>query len=161
MTSSILRYIHRLALTFVIGEMLFFAAIFAPRVFKVLERADAAKLQSSIFPAYFLVGIIGTALMIFVRGLELRHVYLQSKKLYWLPIFLLVVVFIIFEISYSYLTPAIAEQTRLAIESGSPRVESSLHAWSVRLNASALLILLVYLGLKEPTFSLASSHRLS
>lgn len=58
MLGQTLSFFRNLALCLWLGELFFFAAIFAPRVFKILEREDAAQLQSALFPPYYTVGLI-------------------------------------------------------------------------------------------------------
>lgn len=144
------RYLHRLALSFVIGQMLFFALIFAPRVFRVLERSDAAKLQLAIFPAYFMSGILCCLVLFTLRGYEFKLRQAQKLPPVWLPLILTLFALVLFELGYTYFTPAIAEQVRVALENGLPRSPSNLHKWSMWTNVAALFSLLFYLSLKEP-----------
>ena len=56
--ASVGRYLTKLGIVFWLGEMLFFISIFAPRVFKILPREMAGRLQGEIFPAYYIADII-------------------------------------------------------------------------------------------------------
>jgi len=58
MGQQVLSFLRNLAVCFWLGELLFFVVIFAPRVFKVLERPAAAALQASIFPAYYMAAFV-------------------------------------------------------------------------------------------------------
>jgi len=58
MLVAVALYARKLALAFWIGEMLFFAAIFAPRVFRILPRPLAGELQAAIFPPYYTAAVI-------------------------------------------------------------------------------------------------------
>ena len=49
----------------------FFSFVIAPTVFKVLEPADAARLQRALFPKYYLVGLVCAAAGIVCVGLFL------------------------------------------------------------------------------------------
>ncbi|NDE18443.1 DUF4149 domain-containing protein [bacterium] len=59
MIGAVVRYARRLSLAIWIGQMVFFGAIFAPRVFRVLERPVAGNLQAHLFPPYFAMGLVG------------------------------------------------------------------------------------------------------
>ena len=144
---------QKLALTFWLGEMLFFIIIFAPRVFKVLERPDAAKLQASIFPAYYLGGVISGAIFIFV-SLSIygaRHTTSSERWRYRFILPLATAALCVFAYSRWSLTPEItALQSSLLDPSTEALVREKfdhLHKLSVQLNGGALLALLVILFL--------------
>jgi hypothetical protein len=62
------KWIYLLALAVWIGSMVFFTAVVAPTVFKVLSSDDAARLQRAIFPRYYLLGILCAAVGIVCVG---------------------------------------------------------------------------------------------
>ena len=63
-------FIYLLSLVCWLGGMVFFSALVAPVVFKVLPMAEAGKLQAVLFPRYYLLGYIcgtiGFALAIYL-----------------------------------------------------------------------------------------------
>ncbi len=154
MSSCVLRYIRRLALVFWLGEMLFFIVIFAPRVFRILERPEAAKLQAAIFPAYYFSGficgiiILVTSSFIWLASQDLKVV--QKKRILGL-LALALFSTAIFAYSYWSLTPQIAElQPLILAEVVDPAARESfdsLHRWSVQVNGAALIALLILLAL--------------
>jgi len=146
---SALGYLQRLALVYWLGEMLFFATIFAPRVFKVLPREMAAKLQNNIFPAYFSAGIF-CAIVIFVVSVLMRvmktDATINSRKFY-LGLGLTIFCGAIFIYSRVSLTPQIAALQESVLAGQNLEEFQKLHKWSVQLNGTALIGLLVLLGL--------------
>lgn len=139
-------YLSRLGLVFWLGEMLFFIAIFAPRVFRVLPREMAGQLQASIFPAYYTAGLISAALVLV--GIALRRMggdalTLNSRKL-TIALGLVAFAAIVFAYSRWSLTPEL-NGLRPQIESSSEAAArfKELHSQSVKVNGAALLALLV------------------
>lgn len=65
------KWLYLLTLAVWIGSIVFFSFVVAPTIFKVLKPEDAAKLQRAVFPKYYLVGMICTALGIICVGLLL------------------------------------------------------------------------------------------
>jgi hypothetical protein len=51
-------FVYLLSLVCWLGGMVFFSALFAPLVFKVLPLAEAGKLQAALFPRYYVLGYI-------------------------------------------------------------------------------------------------------
>ena len=51
-------FVYLLSLVCWLGAMVFFSALFAPVVFKVLPLAEAGKLQAVLFPRYYLLGYV-------------------------------------------------------------------------------------------------------
>lgn len=138
-------YVKKLALAFWIGEMLFFAAVFAPRVFRVLPREMAGQLQAAIFPPYFLGGIISAAFLI-AALFFLRHT-LPRRRLQF-NITLLAVSGGIFVYLYAILGPQItALRPLVAADPSAAAGFASLHKVSVGLNGTALIALLILLAL--------------
>lgn len=149
---KIIHSIQKLAFCYVIGQMLFFGAVFAPRVFRILERQDAAALQASIFPAYFLGGLIASTLILLSMLLLRRSKYLTYSKgrFYALTIMSLFTV-TIFAYCYFSLNPELSELQQAAIQlpkdSSEPIAKEfrSLHHLSTRLNGVVLLLLILLL----------------
>jgi hypothetical protein len=148
MIRRILSFFQRLALTFWLGEMLFFIIIFAPRVFRVLERPAAAKLQASLFPAYFAGGVIA-GLIFIVLSLALishRKATPSDRWRYRILVPLALFAWVIFVYSRWWIVPAITElQPAVLTAQVLPEIQArfdSLHALSVQINGAALLALL-------------------
>jgi hypothetical protein len=152
---------QKLALTFWLGEMLFFVTIFAPRVFKVLPRDLAGQLQNNIFPAYFVAGI-ACAFIILVT--QLLIIQKNQKGIYWAktsvaeargpgrrygPLVFATIAGLIFAYCYVMISPRLAElQPQMAQSVEAVKAEfDSLHRLSVSLNGAALICLLILLGL--------------
>ncbi|HVA39747.1 MAG TPA: DUF4149 domain-containing protein, partial [Candidatus Binataceae bacterium] len=57
-------FIYLLSLVCWLGGMVFFSALVAPVVFKVLPMAQAGKLQAVLFPRYYLLGYICGAIAV-------------------------------------------------------------------------------------------------
>jgi hypothetical protein len=74
-------FIYLLAMVCWLGGMVFFSLITAPVIFRVLERADAGRVVSEIFPRYYLLGYIagGIALVLAVYFCVLR-----SGRVWWI-----------------------------------------------------------------------------
>lgn len=140
-------YIKKLALCFWIGEMLFFASIFAPRVFRVLPREMAAQLQAAIFPAYFLAGVICAAFLL-VALFFLRPT--MPKRRVQMSLALLALCGGIFTYLYTCLGPQITELRALMAAGTDPAAAASfatLHRLSVGLNGTVLIALLILLAI--------------
>jgi hypothetical protein len=152
---SIVRYVQKLALMFWLGEMLFFVVIYAPRVFKVLPRAQAAQLQDAIFPPYYLAGILCSALLVVTQLVFFRFEDVKSF-LGWrfvLPLLLIIGAGLIFFYSYTVITPRLTElqSAVLSVPKDAMTPEAiefrHLHHLSVQVNGAALLMLLALLGI--------------
>jgi len=149
---SFLIYLKQLSLSFWLGEMLFFVIIFAPRVFKILSRESAAKLQASIFPGYFWVGFIcGLILILFYLYSIFINTSATSKDYYGLA--LSIISCAIFAYCLFTLNPEISELQKTAINFPKDSSEQVVvdfqekHKLSVKLNVIVLVILLVLIAL--------------
>lgn len=71
--TPVVKLIYLVVLAVWVGGIIFFSFVIAPTVFKVLQPEDAAKLQRALFPKYYLVGIICTAVGIVCVGLLLAN----------------------------------------------------------------------------------------
>lgn len=155
MMNATFAYLRNLSLTFWLGEMLFFIVIFAPRVFKVLERPDAAKLQGEIFPAYYMAGIVCG--VIFLTSLVFQELFNrnQIQAWPWISMGLALLALLVFVYSYYVLTPEIKALQPLIlppVEQMNPEHKvafDKLHKLSVRVNGAALLALLALLKLSK------------
>ncbi len=156
MKTKLLNFFARLALCFWLGEMLFFAFIFAPRVFKILERPDTAKLQEQIFPAYYIVGFACSLILLVYASSKLKQTtpQLSTFKNQRLPILLIVYGGLVFASCAWIITPHIIElQGSIGLQDPalmdlSKKAEFTfLHKLSTGLNMSVLLALLALLVL--------------
>lgn len=157
------RYLQRLALSFWLGEMLFFAFIFAPRVFKVLPRPMAGDLQNHLFPGYFSVGIVCAIIIIAGQFYLIRK---SVKGIYWAkatvaeargpgrrygPLIIATLCGTIFAYCLVLIAPRLTElQPLLAQATASAELQAEfakLHSLSVSLNGIALVGLFILLAL--------------
>ena len=74
-------FIYLLSLVCWLGGMVFFSIFSAPVIFRVLTRADAAKVVSGIFPRYYLLGYIAGAVALV---LALYFCVLRTGRLWWI-----------------------------------------------------------------------------
>jgi hypothetical protein len=151
---QILRFIQKLGLAYAIGQMLFFIAVFAPRVFRVLERPIAAQLQGAIFPPYYTGGLL--AVLAFLLAYLVDNALYAPRgdtrtRLVW-TLGLAVFVVGVFAYSRFVVTPELdGLRPQLYVEGGpTPEAREAfdgLHKTSVRLNGAALLALLALLAI--------------
>jgi uncharacterized membrane protein len=160
---SFLQYLQKVALVFWLGEMLFFVIIFAPRVFKILPRPQAAILQAEIFPAYYFAGLLAAIVLLVTQiliqaqsssGLFRRTERLtQSRSEFrsFFPLLIITVCGVVFAVCLLWMTPKItALQAGLYAEVVDPNIRSQfdlLHKLSTALNGGVLLLLLILLGI--------------
>ena len=142
--TTVWTYLKKLAFCYWIGEMLFFAFVFAPRVFKVLARPDAGRLQNALFPPYFAGGLICAAVLI--GALYFLQKNLEPRRLK-LVLGLLALCSAIFAYLHVFLGPQIRHLQPFVL--GGLRLEefAALHKLSVGLNGIVLMVLLVLLAL--------------
>ena len=121
-----------------IGSMVFFAAVIAPLVFRVLEPEPAGLFLRQVFPRFYRFGLIVAALAAGLAVVEAP----------WAAI-VFAVVGIAFLVSDQWVTPAInrAHDAHLAGDEASGRRFDRLHALSVRIFGCQALALVVGFGL--------------
>jgi hypothetical protein len=73
-------FIYLLALVVWLGGMVFFTAIIAPVVFKLLPTAEAGKLVAGLFPRYYVLGYIAGAVSLI---LALYFTVKGETRLWW------------------------------------------------------------------------------
>lgn len=162
MLKAFLNYISRLALAFWLGQMLFFAFVIAPNVFRVLERSDAAKLQNVIFGAYYPIGmacafvILASQLVQFISGGVFRRAErIRSGKpelKRYATLGLVLVSGLLFAFSHLYLFETMKELQPLVMGVDVPDATAkslfdNLHQASTAVNGIVLLFLLILLML--------------
>ncbi len=144
MIQKFVSFLRNFALCFWLGELLFFGAIFAPRVFKVLDRPDAAQLQASLFPPYYLVAFI-CGLMVLLSVLIQKRIL--TKTQYYLGIIIGFAGSAVSAVSLWYITPTLIGLYP-AYYSQNPPPEAiaqfaQLHKISVSSNVTIMLLLIV------------------
>ena len=113
-----------------LGSIMFFSFVVAPTVHAVLERPDAARLMRTMFPRYYLFGVI-CGLLAIASALAVAN----DLKL-TIP---LVIATVLSAYARQVLTPALDEARRNSDDDRFAR----LHVQSVRLNLVALAALLL------------------
>ncbi|MCH7623826.1 MAG: DUF4149 domain-containing protein, partial [Nitrospinae bacterium] len=64
MASQIINFVHLLSLVCWLGAIIFFSFFTAPAVFKTLDRPTAGELVGVIFPRYYFLGYLCSALLL-------------------------------------------------------------------------------------------------
>jgi hypothetical protein len=144
---SVGSFLIRLATGVWIGKIIFFGAIFAPRVFQILPRPLAGDLQSAIFPAYYAMGLVAGGIIALGAALRFAGGFHLSQKTLVLSATLLVFSMSAYAYSRFGLIPELeALRPAIAEPSVSARFQE-LHHLSTRLNGGVLLSLLGLLAL--------------
>ena len=73
-------FVYLLAIVCWLGGMVFFTAIIAPVVFKLLPIADAGKLVAGLFPRYYILGYIAGTIGL---ALAIYFTVERQPKLWW------------------------------------------------------------------------------
>jgi Domain of unknown function (DUF4149) len=73
-------FVYLLAIVCWLGGMVFFTAILAPVVFKLLPIADAGKLVAGLFPRYYILGYIAGTIGL---ALAIYFTVERQPKLWW------------------------------------------------------------------------------
>lgn len=148
MLGQTLSFLRHLALCLWLGELFFFAAIFAPRVFKVLEREDAAQLQAALFPPYYTVGLVCGLAVLFTTLMQ-RHFFSKFQFTFTASVGL--IGSIVSAYCLYYITPTLVglypDYYSLTPPPESIAQFARLHKISVFLNASIMLGLITSLFL--------------
>jgi len=135
--STLVAFFHLLALVCWIGSIIFFSFFTAPAVFKVLDRPQAGEVIGAIFPRYYGVGYVCSAVAVAtlvttptgLQGLQLPFLVIMTGCTFYAGL---------------VINPQ-ARQLKLQIKQepeNKDALESkfrSLHGWSVRLNATVLI----------------------
>lgn len=123
--------------SFLLGSMVFFAAVVAPAAFKGLEKEQASRYLRTVFPVFFLWGMV---LSLLILGICLFHSPKGSV--------LMAFVAAGFVYSRQWLTPRINAVRDLVSESDSPQHKAkfdALHRQSVLINLAQMAILITML----------------
>ena len=118
-----------------VGSIIFFSAIIAPTVFKVLDEKSAGLFLRAFFPKYYIFGlIIGVVslILIFLLNIPVNTVLLA-----------LLIVMIALTVTSKLMIPVINAARDLG-EAGAPRFKK-LHTMSVMLNVLTLVVGLIFI----------------
>ena len=121
--------------SFLLGSMVFFAAVVAPTIFRTLEKEGASGLLRAIFPVYYLWGII-------LSAITLAVCLFHSPK----GAVLMALILAGFIYSRQLLTPAINDARDRWNETESAHDKArfaSLHRRSVIINAAQMVMLVI------------------
>jgi len=128
---TLIHFIHLLSLVMWMGSIIFFSFFAPPAVFRLLDRQKAGEVVGAIFPKYYGLGYICSALAAATQMLSPRG--MQGAPLIFLTIYAGLVI--------NPKARALKEQMQVHPENRDalePQFRS-LHGWSVRLNATVLV----------------------
>jgi hypothetical protein len=135
-------FIYLLSLVSWLGGMVFFSALVAPLVFKVLPMAEAGKLQAAMFPRYYLLGYIcgaiGVATAIYLCAVRM-------PRMWWAMAVLALVIALGLTVYAGAVVRPRVDAIRSVTEEANPdparRAEfDRLHRLSVILNGAVMLL---------------------
>ena len=118
-----------------VGSIIFFSAIIAPTVFKVLDEKSAGLFLRAFFPKYYIFGLI-------IGGLSLVLIFLLSIPVNTVLLALLIVM-IALTVTSKLMIPVINAARDMG-EAGASRFRK-LHAMSVMLNVLTLVVGLIFI----------------
>jgi len=135
-------FIYLLALVCWLGGMVFFTAILAPVVFKLLPVADAGRLVAGLFPRYYILGYFAGGI-----GLVLAIYFAveRPQRLWWSLSALALAVALGLTVYAGVIVRPQVDSIRSVVEEPSPdpvrRAEfDRLHRLSVMLNGGMMLL---------------------
>jgi Domain of unknown function (DUF4149) len=144
----VLIFIYLLALVCWLGGVIFFSFFTAPVVFTVLERPDAGKVVSVIFPRYYILGYVagGLALIIAIYLLAAG----RGPRLWWLASVIALGIALACTVYAGTVVRPRVDAIRTVSEEVNPDPATkaefdNLHRLSVRLNGAVFLLDLVAL----------------
>jgi hypothetical protein len=135
-------FVYLLAIVCWLGGMVFFTAIIAPVVFKLLPIADAGKLVAGLFPRYYILGYIAGTIGL---ALAIYFTVERQPKLWWsLSAFALAVALGLTIYAGAIVRPQV-DAIRTVVEDQNPdparKAEfDRLHRLSVMLNGGVMLL---------------------
>jgi hypothetical protein len=135
-------FVYLLAIVCWLGGMVFFTAIIAPVVFKLLPIADAGKLVAGLFPRYYILGYIAGTIGL---ALAIYFTVERQPKLWWsLSVFALAVALGLTIYAGAIVRPQV-DAIRTVVEDQNPdparKAEfDRLHRLSVMLNGGVMLL---------------------
>lgn len=148
--SSVVKWVHLVALGVWLGSIVFFSFAVAPLVFSALPRADAGRVVSAIFPVYYYVGY-GCGALVLLTALLLRgsapiptRTWTISAAVAGLLLAVTLYAGLVVQPRAHALRAALSD----VAEASSAKVEfDQLHRRAVQLNGSVLIGALVLSGL--------------
>ncbi len=153
----LIMYVHLLTLVVWFGGMIFFSFIAAPSIFSILPKETAGDVVGDIFPKYFLIGYISSLLLL---GTLL---WLGRGQLKAVIAPLLIIAVMTCLTFYSGLiigskARSIKQEIRQTSEETKKEVLrkafKKIHGVSMMLNASAIILSLIYLAFLPKIFHL-------
>jgi hypothetical protein len=135
-------FFYLLALVCWLGGMIFFTAIIAPVVFKLLPIADAGKLVAALFPRYYILGYVAGAISV---ALAIYFVVEHPARLWWSLSALALATALGLTIYAGMIVRPQVDAVRTVVEDQNPdparRAEfDRLHHLSVMLNGGVMLL---------------------
>ena len=135
-------FVYLLSLVCWLGGMVFFSALVAPLVFKVLPMAEAGKLQAALFPRYYLLGYICGAIAVV---LAIFLCATRAQRMWWAIAALALVVALGLTVYAGAVVRPRVDAIRTVTEEANPdparRAEfDRLHHLSVMLNGGVMLL---------------------
>ncbi|MFT4517148.1 MAG: hypothetical protein ACI93D_000720 [Gammaproteobacteria bacterium] len=118
-----------------VGSIIFFSAIIAPTVFKVLDEKSAGLFLRAFFPKYYIFGLI-------IGGLSLVLIFLLNIPVNTMLLALLIVM-IALTVTSKLMIPVINAARDMG-EAGVSRFKK-LHTMSVMLNVLTLVVGLIFI----------------
>ena len=118
-----------------VGSIIFFSAIIAPTVFKVLDEKSAGLFLRAFFPKYYIFGLI-------IGGLSLVLIFLLNIPVNTMLLALLIVM-IALTVTGKLMIPVINTARDMG-ETGASRFKK-LHTMSVMLNVLTLVVGLIFI----------------
>jgi len=135
-------FVYLLALACWLGGMVFFTAIIAPVIFKVLPIADAGKVVAGIFPRYYILGYVAGLIAVV---LAIYFAVERAPRLWWSLSALALAVALALTIYAGAIVRPRVDAIRTVVEEQNPdparRAEfDRLHRLSVMINGGVLLL---------------------
>jgi len=135
-------FIYLLSLVCWLGGMVFFSALVAPVVFKVLPMAQAGKLQAVLFPRYYLLGYICGAIAVI---LAIVLCATRTPRMWWAMAALALLIALGLTVYAGAVVRPRVDAIRAVTEEANPdparRAEfDRLHHLSVMLNGAVMLL---------------------
>lgn len=147
MTHQIINFIHLLSLVCWLGAIIFFSFFTAPAIFKTLDRPTAGNLVGVIFPRYYFLGYLCSALLLITYLLGAQAVSAWKTGL--------ILVIILGTFTAGMVVQPKARNLKIKIKSSDSEEDRKtcearfrrLHSLSVQLNSTVLLAGLALLWL--------------
>ncbi|MGH7932901.1 MAG: DUF4149 domain-containing protein [Candidatus Binataceae bacterium] len=135
-------FIYLLCLASWLGGMIFFTALIAPVVFKVLPMSEAGKIVSAIFPRYYILGYVAGIIALI---LAIYFAAALAPRLWWSLAALALLIALVLTFYAGAIVRPKVEAIRTVTEETNPdpvrRAEfDRLHRLSVMLNGGVMVL---------------------